>query len=258
MNNPLKYRDPTGHSLELATMIGLYIGRNEVLRNAAGSYIGGIASGFTGTDKAPPIGDTNLSNIAHGAGRVTGGTAGLAMEAYLTTLAGSGGATLGPEGAVVAAVGVGAALVPAMRFHAEQVTVGLGVILAQAPSSPETGDGTRDPPDPSAGEPIELPENQVHGNSKDSAKPQHGYEIYEIESGDVAKTGISGQPLNKDGTSPRANKQVNQFNKEAGFDKYAPRVTKKADNRLDISKWEEENAERLRQEGHKMDKHQKP
>lgn len=35
--------------------------------------------------------------------------------------------------------------------------------------------------------------NKVHGNSKLSTKPQHGYEIYTMETGDVVKTGISGQ-----------------------------------------------------------------
>ena len=58
--------------------------------------------------------------------------------------------------------------------------------------------------------------SKVHGNSKLSAKPQHGYEIYNTETGDVVKTGISGQKLNLNGTSPRANSQVNKLNKSAG------------------------------------------
>src|SRR5690554_6080630 len=40
------------------------------------------------------------------------------------------------------------------------------------------------------------------------------------------KIGISGQPLNKNGTSPRANSQVNNWNKAAGYDKYAANVVK--------------------------------
>jgi len=57
---------------------------------------------------------------------------------------------------------------------------------------------------------------KVHGNSKLSTKPQHGYEIYNTETGDVVKTGISGQKLNLNGTSPRANSQVNKLNTSIG------------------------------------------
>ncbi len=62
---------------------------------------------------------------------------------------------------------------------------------------------------------------ETHGNSNASEKSQHGYEIFEKKTGDVAKTGISGQELNQNGSSPRANQQVNAWNKEAGYDKYA-------------------------------------
>ncbi|WP_236339658.1 hypothetical protein [Paenibacillus plantiphilus] len=61
---------------------------------------------------------------------------------------------------------------------------------------------------------TEGPGKVPNGNSKASTKPQHGYEISEKATGDVAKTGISGQPLNKNGTSPRTNSQVNKWNKE--------------------------------------------
>lgn len=64
----------------------------------------------------------------------------------------------------------------------------------------------------------------VHGNSKTSTKPQHGYEIYNKETGDVVKTGISGQAINKNGTSPRANSQVNRLNKGIGSDVYDARI----------------------------------
>lgn len=56
----------------------------------------------------------------------------------------------------------------------------------------------------------------AHGNSRISTKPQHRYEIRDTQTGDVKKTGISGQKLNADGSSPRANKQVNKLNKQAG------------------------------------------
>ncbi len=64
----------------------------------------------------------------------------------------------------------------------------------------------------------------VHGNHKASPKPHHRYEIYDVNTNKVVKTGISGQPLNTNGTSPRANIQVNQFNREAGTKQFAARI----------------------------------
>lgn len=57
--------------------------------------------------------------------------------------------------------------------------------------------------------------SKVHGNSKASTKSQHRYEISNESTGDVVKTGISGKELNKNGSSPRANSQVNAINKTA-------------------------------------------
>ena len=54
-------------------------------------------------------------------------------------------------------------------------------------------------------------EDDVHGNSRASTRPQHVYEIRD-PSGGTEKYGISGQPLNQDGSSPRANRQVNSLN----------------------------------------------
>ena len=76
----------------------------------------------------------------------------------------------------------------------------------------------------------------VHGNSKTSTKPQHGYEIYNKKTGDVVKTGISGQTLNKNGTSPRANTQVNKFNKLAGEDIYDARIVIE-DMQIELVHW---------------------
>ncbi|MBM6617228.1 pre-toxin TG domain-containing protein, partial [Bacillus suaedaesalsae] len=102
-------------------------------------------------------------------------------------------------------------------------------------------------------------DNVPHGNSKNSTKPQHGYKISEKETGDVAKTGISGQPLNKNGTSPRANSQVNKWNKEVGYEKYEADVVKpNIPNRQEALDWERENAQRLWEEGNSMNKHQRP
>ena len=91
----------------------------------------------------------------------------------------------------------------------------------------------------------------VHGNSKNSIKAQHGYEIYNKESGDVAKTGISGRPLNNNGTSPRANTQVNALNRRAGGDIYAARVVKtNIPGRAAALEWEKMNTHLLKEQGH--------
>ena len=51
--------------------------------------------------------------------------------------------------------------------------------------------------------------------------------------------GISGQKLHKNGTSPRANQQVRDWNKQAKSDKYAARiVVKNVKNRRMALNWE--------------------
>ncbi len=100
--------------------------------------------------------------------------------------------------------------------------------------------------------------NCVHGNSKASTNPQHGYEIRRTEDGDVVKTGVSGQPRNKDGSSPRANRQTNKWNGEEGSGTYEAEVVETAPDRQTILDWERQNADRLRGEGNSMDKHKKP
>ena len=107
--------------------------------------------------------------------------------------------------------------------------------------------------------PATSSHSKVHGNSKLSQKSQIGYEIYERSTGKVAKTGISGRPLNKNGSSTRANIQVNAFNKEVGYPKYAARIVMTGmPNRMVALEWEAENANRLRAEGHPMDRHRYP
>lgn len=94
---------------------------------------------------------------------------------------------------------------------------------------------------------------KVNGNSKQSTKAQHGYEIVDTKTNKVCKTGVSGCGLNKNGTSPRANSQANKWNKEPGnAGRYQPRVVKQIPAgqgaRQDILKWEQQNAARLRRE----------
>lgn len=96
-----------------------------------------------------------------------------------------------------------------------------------------------------------------HANSKNSTREQHGYEILDTHQpgSPVVKTGVGSGPLNKNGTSARANKQVNKWNREPGnttkvngVDKgrYEARIAKQepsgAGARERILKWEEKNA----------------
>lgn len=71
---------------------------------------------------------------------------------------------------------------------------------------------------------LKGPARGIHGNSKASTAPQHRYEIVETAKGDVVKTGISGLPLNANGTSGRANTQVNALNKSEGQGTYSASV----------------------------------
>jgi len=64
----------------------------------------------------------------------------------------------------------------------------------------------------------------VHGDSGLSTRPQHLYEIYDWEMGETYKFGISGARLNANGSSPRANRQVNQLNRDAGYDRFSAEV----------------------------------
>lgn len=107
--------------------------------------------------------------------------------------------------------------------------------------------------------PTPDPVDKIHGNSKKSTNEQHVYEIYEKATNDVVKTGLSGQPLNKDGSSPRANTQVNKLNKESGYPKYDSRVVIIGiPDRVQGLQKESENALRLKNEGNSMSIHKRP
>jgi RHS repeat-associated protein len=81
---------------------------------------------------------------------------------------------------------------------------------------------------PDAGATMGFASKVAHGNSKASQKSQHGYVIRDTHNGNtVCKTGVSGCKLNADGSSPRANRQANSWNKEAGNEgRYVPEVKK--------------------------------
>ncbi|RFU62578.1 hypothetical protein [Bacillus sp. V59.32b] len=101
----------------------------------------------------------------------------------------------------------------------------------------------------------------MHGNSKKSKKIHHGYEIYENGRGKkrIVKVGISGGKLNKNGSSPRANGQVNKWNKQAGYKKYSARVVKRnIRGRERALNWERGRSIAVRKAGGKMYRHSRP
>lgn len=57
----------------------------------------------------------------------------------------------------------------------------------------------------------------MHGNDKRNQEEHHLYQIYDKDRKGVFKYGISGQALNEDGSSPRANEQVFLFNRVVGW-----------------------------------------
>ena len=63
-----------------------------------------------------------------------------------------------------------------------------------------------------------------HGNSHKNPNDHHLYQIDDREREIVFKYGICGRPLNKDGSSPRANEQVSLFNKVVGWSRFFAKV----------------------------------
>ncbi|MCA9673655.1 MAG: hypothetical protein H6709_06730 [Kofleriaceae bacterium] len=98
----------------------------------------------------------------------------------------------------------------------------------------------------------------AHKNSKGSTAENHRYEIREKSTDDVVKTGISGQKLNKNGESPRANKQVNKWNKKAGYEKYEAEVVEKGlPGRAAALNAEQQATNRLKKAGNSLVRQQK-
>jgi hypothetical protein len=82
-------------------------------------------------------------------------------------------------------------------------------------------------------------QSSSHGNSKSSTKEQNGYEIKNDNKNVRHKVGVSGEKLNANGTSRRANSQVNKFNKKRG-DKFSAEVkVEGVPNRSGILNWEQ-------------------
>jgi len=66
--------------------------------------------------------------------------------------------------------------------------------------------------------------DDIHGNSKESKKKQHLYEIWDTDKEKTIKYGISGSKLNNNGSSKRANNQVNKLNFIAKFKRFIAKI----------------------------------
>lgn len=63
-----------------------------------------------------------------------------------------------------------------------------------------------------------------HGNSYQNEKEHHLYEVFDTEKADTFKYGINDDPLNVDGSSPRANEQAKFLNRAVRWDRFVAYV----------------------------------
>jgi len=102
-----------------------------------------------------------------------------------------------------------------------------------------------------------------HGNNLNSTNEQHGYYIIDKYTGKRVKVGVSGQPLKSDGSSSRAQSQVDKLNAEREREQFTHEVAKKVPSgenaRKEILEWEKQEAKKLRKNNEIDPKiHQKP
>ena len=87
-----------------------------------------------------------------------------------------------------------------------------------------------------------------HGNHHENDAAHRLYEIRDRECEDVYKYGICGDPLNDDGTSPRAERQVREFNRAVRWLRFFANVLRSGiPGRLAARKLEDEYIEAYRQ-----------
>jgi RHS repeat-associated protein len=234
LNNPLRYVDPDGHQASLADR--LKSGARSVGRTVMNT-VEGVASAY-GEDQG--VGGT--TGPQNSVGRGIGHTLSLVQSgveivggAYMAV--GGGAEAIATSPAALTVVGSAA---PAVGVVA--AVAGVGAVAHGAYFGANT-----------------LNNIFRHGNSASSNKPQHGYEIVD-KTGDVKKVGVSGQPLNQNGTSPRANSQINKANKGRPFGDWLQAQIKKRNvpSRAEILKWERRQAELRRKQGNSMDMHTRP
>lgn len=102
---------------------------------------------------------------------------------------------------------------------------------------------------------------KVHGNSKRSMRKHHGYKIIDKKTGKIVKIGISGGRLNKNGSSRRANSQVNKWNRQAGYKRYKAYVVKRnLKGRTRALQWEAGRVAGVKKasRGKRMSRHHRP
>ena len=99
----------------------------------------------------------------------------------------------------------------------------------------------------------------VHGNAKASTKSQHRYNIVDQDLDDVVKTGVSGGARNKNGTSPRANRQVNKLNSGEGRGRYrADVVETNVPGRARVLERERAATKQLKKDGNSLRLQKRP
>lgn len=147
------------------------------------------------------IGDVGAS--LQGATEIGGGTSAAAAGGAVST---SGvGAVVGLPtaigGLIVAGHGTGTGAAAAIDLG--QALGQLQQLGAYSTGSSDAGQSAQQTPEQNTNSQT----NSAHGNSRKSNNTQHGYEIKD-KKGEIVDQGISGQPLNKNGTSPRAQQKI--------------------------------------------------
>ena len=198
--------------------LGTLLSDNAIaLRGASNAVVNANTLGIS--DKLGSWGTDNLSQYSNRReqsiylwGRVVGD-----VVASLQGLAEvSGGSAAAGVGVTVSASGVGAvAGVPTAIIGGLVAGHGGGTITAAATDLGETigqlinigaiADASKATPEQS----TNTQDKAAHGNSDKSNNTQHGYAVRD-KNGQIVDQGISGQPLNKNGTSPRAQQKIRE------------------------------------------------
>jgi RHS repeat-associated protein len=111
-----------------------------------------------------------------------------------------------------------------------------------------------------------LVHNCPHGNQNNARRPQHGYVLRDTAKTnpagqpDIVKVGVSGQKINRNGTSPRTNPQVNKLDKQDKQPgRYKAEIEKKAvGSRAAIKRWEAQRTNEAAAQGNSLRKQQLP
>jgi RHS repeat-associated protein len=209
-NNPVRRVDPTGESgwdVVKGFAVAAVDNATGGLVNLRGSVSYDDASDF---NRGQDFGD--VASILGGIAMTEGGGGAAAGGALV--LAGSGGTTAPVSGSVAAA---------GLAIAAEGVVMtSSGVVNFASQKGRVNAEGEAEP----------------HGNSKSSQKEQHGYEIKNNTTGETTEYGISGQKLNKDGTSPRVNQKLRtKYNNDPNFSGEV--IEPSMQNRQDALNWEQ-------------------